>query len=113
MKKIFALFFVVSLLGLGVGAAYGWMDGNNGNHFVKETAIINSSSTQETIQPQNDMPPQPSQSNISKAEEGTVTNPNKICSTPGCDNAVFVTYRERELCVKCYGEAKKSNSANK
>ncbi len=35
-----------------------------------------------------------------------VSNPDKICSTPGCGRAVFVTYKGKELCVKCYGEAK-------
>lgn len=50
-----------------------------------------------------------SSSKSTKSKKG-VTNKEKECSVPGCENSVFVTYRGRPLCVQCYGEEKKANT---
>lgn len=41
---------------------------------------------------------------------GGVTNPKKVCDTPGCTRAVFVEYEGKHLCVKCYAKLKNSEN---
>lgn len=52
------------------------------------------------------------ESEAPKAKGGKITNPEKFCSTEGCDRAVFVEYNGKELCTKCYAEAKRQASQN-
>ena len=108
MKRIFAAFFIMSVLGLVVGGAYGLWIEKGWQAYETEAASAVSVMEPDLVTQQESQTSAP-QSN-KHSGKGTVTNPNKRCSTPGCDNAVFVTYQDRLLCVKCYGEAKLSDT---
>ena len=113
MKKIFAIFFITSVLGLVVGGAYGLWIEKGWQAYETETAPAVSVTAPDIAMPQDSKTPtQPSNDRQAAIAKGTVTNPNKSCSTLGCDNAVFVTYKDNLLCVKCYGEAKVNDTQN-
>lgn len=69
----------------------------------------NSEGGKEEKEPLSDSEPE---STSPDQKSGKITNPQKTCSTEGCDRAVFVEYNGVELCVKCYAEAKKQTAKN-
>ncbi len=107
MKKVIVVFALVFVAGILAGGAYEWFSNKN----VEKAGDDHSNVTTEKTEV-----PASSSENIEKAEaaeqtstasgQHRVTNPDKICSTPDCGRAVFVTYKGKELCVKCYGDAK-------
>lgn len=109
MKRIFAVFTSVFVVGIIAGCAYGWIS-NHGLEKNNEEKLQEEAVSQESSESQSENSDK--ESSNSNKEIGTVTNHDKICSTPGCGRAVFVTYKGKELCVKCYGEAKKRDTEN-
>lgn len=110
MKRVIAIFVWVFVIGIAVGGAYGLIFRQDSEKVNAEATSQAESALQDSSEPQkSEQSTEESQSSSSKM--GTVTNPNKVCSTPGCGKAVFVTYKGKELCVSCYGEAKNRDSS--
>ncbi|MEA5134777.1 MAG: hypothetical protein VB035_01410 [Candidatus Fimivivens sp.] len=106
MKKVIVIFVLIFVAGIMAGGAFEWFSSldaenttENYSDVVTKTELPASSS--ESIDKVETAEQAPTAS-----DQHRVTNPDKICSTPGCGRAVFVTYKGRELCVRCYGEAK-------
>ncbi len=111
MKKVIAIFAFVFVAGILAGGAYEWLSDSG----AKSTGGKASSAAAEKAEPgaatsESAGEDETADKTASAGKEHRVTNPNKICATPGCGRAVFVTYKGKELCVKCYGEAKKRDT---
>lgn len=111
MKKILTFFAVIFMAGVLAGGTYEWLSNRN---IEKTGESFSSTVSEEEVPPaalsENSDDTQRTDPAASAVEEHRVTNPDKICSTPGCGRAAFVTYKGRVLCVKCYGEAKKRDA---
>ncbi len=109
MKKVISVLAFVFVAGILAGGAYEWLSGRGIKNIWKDQVAAKA----EVIpQPESANEGQPPEKASSPEKEHLVTNPDKICATPGCGIAVFVTYKGQELCVKCYGEAKNRDTGH-
>ena len=111
MKKVIIIFVLVFVAGIAAGGAYEWLSDRGIESVWGNSTNAVDAKAKPSSQPESAVEGQASEKAHSSQEEQRVTNPNKICATPGCGRAVFVTYKGQELCVKCYGEAKNRGAA--
>lgn len=114
LKKTIVLLVLLFVAGVLTGRAYDWLFSYRDEAFTKNSLNASNGQT-ETVSSAGSIASDSSVAVGESAPDGKaqrVTNPDKICSTPGCGNAVFVTYKGKELCVKCYGEAKIQDTKN-
>lgn len=117
MKKVIVFFVLVFLAGFLSGGVYEWYSAQKAQLSEADSIVEPAEEKEE----KKEEAPAPAQT-VSEPEnnaaanvdnqEHRVTNPDKICSTPGCDRAVFVTYKGKELCVTCYAKAKNRDAQN-
>ncbi|HWP50443.1 MAG TPA: hypothetical protein VN626_01980, partial [Clostridia bacterium] len=109
VKRIIIAFALVFVAGILAGGVYEWLSTHS-----EESTGENASSTadekaeQTAAQPENggEVESAAESEDTADSRKAHVTNADKQCSTPGCGRAVFVTYKGKELCVKCYGDLK-------
>lgn len=110
MKKVIAIFALVFVAGILAGGAYEWLSGRGAENAGTDRSSAAAEEPEPVATSSEGGEVETVDETTTASENHSVTNPNKICSTPGCGRAVFVTYKGKELCVKCYGEAKKWDS---
>ncbi|WMJ84444.1 hypothetical protein ACS3UN_07160 [Oscillospiraceae bacterium LTW-04] len=111
MKKVIVVFALVFVAGILAGGAYEWYANRSVENVDRpSTSAKKSKSTASSSESIEKV--ETAEKTAATSDKPRVTNPNKTCSTPDCDRAVFVTYKGKELCVKCYGEAKNWEAAH-
>ncbi|GEM_PF-6881333 len=106
MKKVIAIFAFVFVAGILAGGAFEWLSDHSVKNISKDRADAAAANTQSASQFERVSQSQAPEKTKPSRKEHLVTNPDKVCETPDCGRAVFVTYKGKELCVKCYGDAK-------
>lgn len=112
MKKVIAIFAFLFVAGILAGGAYEWLSDRGVKNIWEDRAGAVAAKAEATPQPERTGESQAPEKASSSEKEHLVTNPDKICATPGCGRAVFVTYKGKELCVKCYGDAKNRDTGH-
>lgn len=117
MKKVIAIFAVVFVAGILAGGVYEGLSNGGIKAVWPFKTDAAAAAVKAKIQPE--PPPEsaaeaqtPEKTGVAQ-DQHLVTNPNKVCATPDCGGAVFVTYKDQVLCVKCYGEAKNRDTGHK
>lgn len=112
MKRVIAIFAFVFVIGVLAGGAFEWLSNRDVKNIWKDRASTAAVKTQLASQPEGTGESQAPEKAKPSPKEHLVTNPDKVCETPDCGRAVFVTYKGKELCVKCYGDAKNRDAGH-
>lgn len=112
MKKVIAIFAFVFVVGVLAGGAFEWLSNRGVKNIWKDRAGAAIVKTQPASQPEDASESQAPEKARPSSKKHLVTNPDKTCETPDCGRAVFVTYKGKELCVKCYGDAKNRDTGH-
>ena len=107
MKKVIVVFALIFVAGIMAGGAFEWFSNLNAENASEDYSDVVTEKTElPASSPESIDKAESAEQTPTASDQHRVTNPDKICSTPGCGRAVFVTYKGKELCVRCYGEAK-------